>query len=75
MVLIPYITSARNLSLRCESAEMPGRTFATTEKKMGSAPVEKFPYHTTYNETTLTFIVSDDMKEKIFFDACIIVIC
>jgi len=69
MVLIPYITSARSFSLRCESAEMPGRTFATAEKKMGSAPVEKFPYQTTYNEATLTFIVSDDMKEKIFFDS------
>jgi hypothetical protein len=69
MVLIPYITSARNMSMRCEAAELPGRTFATAEKKMGSAPIEKFPYQTLYNEVMLTFIVSDDMTEKIFFDA------
>ena len=59
----------RQLSFRCEKAEMPGRAFATIEKKMGSAPVEKFPYHTTYNEMTLDFMVSDDMNEKIFFDS------
>jgi len=69
IVLSPYVTAGRNLSFRCENAEMPGRTFETTERKIGSAPVEKMPYHTTYNEITMTFIVGDDMKEKIFFDA------
>lgn len=69
VALARYITTGRNLSLRCESVDMPGRTFATTEKKIGSAPIEKFPYHTQYGESTFTFIVSDDMNEKIFFDA------
>ena len=64
-----YITSGRNLTYRCEQAELPGRTFQTAEKKMGSAPIEKFPYHTNYQEVTMTFIVSDDMNEKIFFDS------
>ena len=69
LALASYITTARNLSFRCESVDMPGRTFATTERKMGSAPVEKMPYQTTYGESTFTFIVSDNMNEKIFFDA------
>ena len=64
-----YITSARNLTLRCESTNLPGRTFETADKKIGSAPVEKFPYHTNYQEVPMTFILSDDMNEKIFFDA------
>lgn len=64
-----YISSARNLTYRCESAQLPGRTFETTPKKMGSAPTEYFPYHTNYQQTAMTFIVSDDMNEKIFFDA------
>lgn len=68
IVLSPYVTTGRNLSMRCENAEMPGRTFETAERKIGSAPVEKFPYRTMYNESTFVFIVSDDMKEKIFFD-------
>jgi hypothetical protein len=64
-----YISSARNLTYRCETAQLPGRTFETAQKKMGSAPVEYFPYHTNYQQSTMTFIVSDDMNEKIFFDA------
>ena len=69
IALATYITTGRNLSMRCESVDMPGRAFATTEKKMGSAPIQKFPYQTNYTESTFTFIVSDDMNEKIFFDA------
>lgn len=64
-----YVSTARKLSLRCEGAQLPGRMLETTTKKMGSAPVEKFPYHTNYSEVTLDFIVSDNMSEKIFFDA------
>ena len=64
-----YISSARNLTYRCETAQLPGRTFETTPKKMGSAPTEYFPYHTNYQQSAMTFIVSDDMNEKIFFDA------
>jgi len=64
-----YISTARSLNMRCEITNLPGRTFETTEKKIGSAPIEKFPYHTNYQEVPMTFILSDDMNEKIFFDA------
>ena len=67
--LASYITSARGLTFRCKQAQLPGRIFETAEKKMGSAPVEKFPYHTNYEQAEFTFIVSDNMNEKIFFDA------
>lgn len=62
-------SEGKKLSMRCESAQLPGRMIETTTKKMGSAPIEKFPYHSTYGEVTLDFIVSDNMSEKIFFDA------
>jgi hypothetical protein len=62
-------TSARNLTFRCEMAQLPGRTFETAQKKLGSAPVEYFPYHNNYQQSQMTFIVSDDMNEKLFFDA------
>ena len=68
LTLIPYINSAKNLTYRCEAANLPGRTFATTEQKT-YGPVEKFPYLTTFNDIDLSFIVSDDMNEKVFFDA------
>ena len=56
------------LRYRCESAQLPGKTLATTEQKI-YGPVEKYPYLTTYNDLDLTFIVSDDMYEKYVFDA------
>lgn len=68
LTLIPYIQSSRNLIYRCENANLPGRTFATTEQKT-YGPVEKHPYLTTYNDIDMTFIVDDDMQQKIFFDA------
>ena len=69
LTLIPYVKSARNLVYRCENAQLPGRTFATAEQKIGSNPVEKYPYLTTFNDIDLTFIVDDDMQQRIFFDA------
>jgi len=66
--LILYRNTAQQLKFRCESASLPGRTLATTDQKIYNI-VEKFPYATTYNDIDLTFIVSDSMEEKEFFDA------
>lgn len=62
------VNSSRILTYRCENAQLPGRTFATTEQKT-YGPIEKYPYLTTYNDLDLTFIVSDDMVEKYIFDS------
>ena len=69
LTLIPYVNNARSLNYRCESANLPGRSLATTEQKIGSNPVEKYPYLTTFNDMQLTFMVDDDMSQKVFFDA------
>ena len=69
LTLIPYIKSAKNLMYRCENANLPGRSLMTTEQKIGSNPIEKYPYMTSYNDIDLTFIVDGDMNQKIFFDA------
>jgi len=68
LTLIPFRNTSRNLTFRCETAQLPSRTLATAEQKFGANPIEKFPYQSNYNEAELTFIVSDDMSEKIFFD-------
>lgn len=68
LVLIPYISGARSLNLRCENTQLPGRTFATTEQKT-YGPIEKYPYLNTYTDIDFTFIVDDDMQQKILFDA------
>jgi hypothetical protein len=67
--MLYYLSTSRNLTLRCESAELPSRSFATADQKIGSNPTEKHAYQSNYNEANMTFIVSDDMSEKIFFDA------
>lgn len=66
--LISYLNTSRNLSFRCEATELPGRAISTTSQKI-YGPEEKYPYLTNYNDITLSFILSDDMKEKLFFDA------
>lgn len=68
LTLIPYVSSAKNLKYRCESAQLPGRTFATIEQRT-YGPIEKYPYLNTYNDIDLTFIIDDDMNQKVFFDA------
>ena len=69
IVLAPYLSIGKRLTFRCENAEIPGKSLSTAERKFGSAPVEKMPYHTNYTETNMTFMVSDDMQERIFFEA------
>lgn len=66
--LAPYLTVSRALNYRCESTDLPGRAIATTTQKI-YGPEEKFPYQTTYNDISLTFICTDKMEEKNFFDA------
>ena len=68
LTLIPYISSAKSLNYRCENASLPGRTFATAEQKT-YGPIEKYPYLNTYTDVDMTFIVDDDMSQKVFFDA------
>jgi hypothetical protein len=61
------IDDSRILTLRCENAQLPGKTFATTEQRT-YGPVEKHPYLATYNDIDLTFILADDMRTKKVFD-------
>lgn len=55
------------LKLRCETAELPGKSFMTHDLKI-YGPTEKFPYQHQYNDLNFTFIVSGDMLEKEIFD-------
>ncbi len=58
------------LRYRCESTELPGRSLMTSSMKIYGVE-EKFPYMSSYNDISLTFIVSDDMTEKKFFETWI----
>jgi hypothetical protein len=67
VTLAPIMNKAKNLQYRCESANLPGRSLMTTEQRT-YGPVEKYPYLTAYTDIDLTFLVSGDMDEKLFFD-------
>jgi hypothetical protein len=61
------IIDAQTLSLRCENAQLPGRTISTSDLKI-YGPSEKFPYQSAYEDITLTFIVGGSMLEKTVFN-------
>ena len=63
-----FIFDMPNASFRCESTELPSRNFATVDQKT-YGPVEVFPVQTFYDKINLTFICSDDMNEKKYFDS------
>ena len=63
------VTDIDEFSFRCEKAEFPGRTLATSEDTGGGGPTLKLPYDVTYNDIQLSIICSADMKERLFFES------
>jgi hypothetical protein len=59
---LPY-----SFPLRCEVAEMPGRTIATSDET-AYGPTSKRAYETTYSDITIQIIASEDMRERALFD-------
>lgn len=56
----------RHISLRVESAEIPGRSIATAEHRYYGSP-RKIGYGAIYNDINCTVLCSSDLKEKMFF--------
>lgn len=55
------------LSMQCINAQLPGRSFRTTEQMIYSVS-RKFPYAAQYDDLSLTFLCSNSMDEKKTFD-------
>jgi hypothetical protein len=62
------LSQSSHLTMRCEGAELPSRTFALVDQKT-YGPVELFPIQNSYDKVNFTFICSDNMVEKAFFDS------
>ena len=58
---------ARDLTFLCESAEIPGRGFMSSDLRY-YGPSFKIPYQTTYEDINLTFLIRDRFSERMFFD-------
>jgi hypothetical protein len=64
---------SRYLALQCETAELPGKTLQTADVKV-YGPTYKIPYQTQYQETTLTFICTNDFYERKLFEKWLLAI-
>lgn len=65
------------LTLRCDSATLPGLSFATADgpPRLGYGPVEKHPYVPVFEDLALTFVVDAGSQiHKMFYDwvGCIV---
>lgn len=66
--------SAQRLSILCETAQLPSRTFRTESEFMYGV-ARKMPLHMTYDDFSLGFICTRDMPERYFFDKWTSFIC
>lgn len=55
------------LTFRCESADLPGKTFSTDDRKYYIITT-KHPNGLSFTDLNLSFICSSSMKEREFFD-------
>ena len=66
--VIGFSEDYRQVSLSCESAELPGRDLTTTDSRI-YGPTFKTPYMSNYNDISFTFICDAALVEKRVFDS------
>jgi len=57
----------RDMMFRCDTAELPGRTVTSAEYKI-YGHVRKIPYGSLVGDINLEFLLSEDMREKEYFE-------
>lgn len=59
----------RDMSFRIESIDLPGRNFILTDHKFTNiGPFNRMPTGQTYSDVTATILLSEDMREKAYFE-------
>ena len=58
----------KRLTMLCDTATLPTKSLATFEKTI-YGPVKAMPYRMTFTEASMSFIMTDGMNEKKYFDA------
>lgn len=61
------LSKSRNLSMLAEAVSIPGKQLMTTEHRIFGT-VRKMPYGVLYDDLTVTFICTNSMFERSFFD-------
>lgn len=63
-------TVERGMSMRADTVDIPGRNLIPSEHKFTNiGPANKMPIGQTYTDITTTFILSEDMREKDYFES------
>jgi len=75
LIILPPIASrsgisGEELSLMCETAELPGKSLQTAEAKV-YGPTYKIPYQKQFQDISLTFLCSNLGTERSFFNGWI----
>lgn len=65
--IMTQFNGSGQLSIMCTIAQMPGRTINTNEHKHENYPI-KIPFSQSYDEVTLGFTLSENLKERRFFE-------
>jgi hypothetical protein len=78
--IVAFARNERSLNERftfqCESAPLPGLSYTDTEVSYGAGTTRKMPSTKTFaNEIELTFRLSRDMKERLFFEEWMNKVC
>jgi hypothetical protein len=59
----------RDMMYRAEAAELPGRSLATLDHRFDNyAPISRVVTGQTYTPITVTFLLSEDLREKQYFE-------
>lgn len=63
------MATERELSYRAETVDIPGRSISSVEHKFQNyGPVNKVAYGSIYGDVTVQFLMSQDMREKEYFE-------
>lgn len=65
--VINSFNNSGQLSMMCTTAQMPGRQINTNEHKHENYPI-RIPYSQGFDEITLGFTMSENLKERRFFE-------
>jgi hypothetical protein len=66
---------SRTMTLRCNSVSVPGRSLSTTNYRF-YGPQRQMPYEPLYTgELGVSYILSGDMRERVFFENWLDIIC
>lgn len=65
---LTFAINSQFVSFSCINAVLPGKNFLSSERKI-KGPFTKIPYAKAYENVTLSFLVSQNMQEKTFFNA------